>query len=224
LARDLVGMGLDAIVANGTPALTAVRQLTTSIPVVFVIVADPVGAGHVQSLSYPGGNVTGFSTLEPQYTTDLRAIELWGAVQADGSRRLAGDEEPPAVGGLVVGREESFSQQIKAEPEDGLGTAFVGLDDDRPVFRLPLAGCVGERKGHGQHSEKLANPVGVNEVGILEIEAPRLGGREERFNLPPPPILSQGNLRIRVGGDHQQIPADQPRGGQFQRRSKRAVA
>ena len=38
LARDLVVMGPDAIVANGTPALTAVRQLTTSIPVVFVIV------------------------------------------------------------------------------------------------------------------------------------------------------------------------------------------
>jgi putative ABC transport system substrate-binding protein len=56
MARDLVGMGLDVIVVNGTPALTAVRQLTTSIPVVFVIVADPVGAGHVQSLSHPGGN------------------------------------------------------------------------------------------------------------------------------------------------------------------------
>ena len=66
LARDLVGMRLDAIVTNGTPALTAVRQLTTSIPVVFVIVADPVGAGHVQSRSHPGGNVTGFSTFEPE--------------------------------------------------------------------------------------------------------------------------------------------------------------
>jgi ABC-type uncharacterized transport system substrate-binding protein len=65
MARDLVGMGLDVIVVNGTPALTAVRQLTSTIPVVFVIVADPVGAGHVQSLSRPGGNVTGFSTFEP---------------------------------------------------------------------------------------------------------------------------------------------------------------
>src|SRR4051794_37936174 len=46
-----------------------------------------------------------------RYTTLLRAIELWGAVQADGPRRLAGDEEPPPVDGLVVGREEDFSQQ-----------------------------------------------------------------------------------------------------------------
>src|ERR671920_2250786 len=108
----------------------------------------------------------------------LRAIELWGAVQADGPLRLDGDEEPPAVDGFVVGREENFSQQIKADPADRLSAAFVGLDNDRPVFRLPLAGRVGERKGHGQHGEKLADPVGVNEVGILEVEAARLSGRK----------------------------------------------
>ena len=126
--------------------------------------------------------------------------------------------------GLIGCCEEDFSQQIKADPEDGLSSAFVGLDNDRPVFRLPFTGRVGERKDHGQHGEKSANPIGVDEVGVLEIEAPRLGGREERLDLSPPPVVGQGNLRIRVGGDHQQIPADQPRGGQFQRRSKRAVA
>src|SRR3954451_13016474 len=97
-----------------------------------------------------------------RYTTLLRAIELWGAVQADGPGRLAGDEELPPVNGLVVCREESFSQQIKANPEDRLSSAFMGLDDNRPVFRLPFTGRMGERKGHGQHSEKLADPVGVN--------------------------------------------------------------
>ena len=59
--------------------------------------------------------------------------------------------------GFVVGREENFSQQIKAEPEDGLGAAVVGLEDDRPMFRLPFTGRVGERKGHGQHGEKFAD-------------------------------------------------------------------
>src|SRR3954464_4796022 len=159
-----------------------------------------------------------------RYTTLLRAIELWRSVQADGRRQLAGDEEPPPVDGLVVGREEDFSQQIKADPEDRLSTAFVGLDDDGPVFRLPFASRVGERKGHGQHGEKFADPVGVNEVGVLEIEAPRLGGREERLDLPPTPIVGQGDLRIGVGGNHQQIPADQPRRSQFQWRSERTVA
>src|SRR4051794_27332415 len=53
-------------------------------------------------------------TPGPRYTTHLRAIELWRFVQADGPRQLAGDEELPPVGGLVVCREEDFSQQIKA--------------------------------------------------------------------------------------------------------------
>src|SRR3954469_18680353 len=106
----------------------------------------------------------------------LRAIELWGAVQADEPGRLAGDEEPPPGDGLAVCREEDFSQQIKADPEDRLSAAFVGLEEEGPVVRLPFTGRVGERKGHGQHSEKLADPVGVNEVGILEVEAARLSG------------------------------------------------
>ena len=98
------------------------------------------------------------------------------------------------MNGLAVCREEDLSQQIKANPEDRLSTAFVGLDDDGPVFRLPFTGRVGERKGHGQHSEKLADPVGVNEVGVLDIEAPRLGGRKKCFDLPPTPVMGQGDL------------------------------
>ena len=159
-----------------------------------------------------------------RYTTLLRAIELWGAVRADGPGRLAGDEEPPPVDGLVVCRKQDLSQKIKADPEDRLSTAFVGLDDDRPMFRLPFASRVGERKGYGQHSEKLADPVGVNEVGILEIEAARLGSREERFDLPPPSVMGQGALWIRVGGDYKQVSADQTHRSQFERRSKQAVA
>src|SRR3954452_18968511 len=162
--------------------------------------------------------------LVGRYTTLLRAIELWGAVQADGPGRLAGDEELPPVNGLVVCREESFSQQIKANPEDRLSTAFVGLDDDGPVFRLPFTGRVGERKGTANTARSLADPVGVNHVGILEIEAPRLGGRKKRFDLPPPPVMGQGALGIGVGGDYKQVSADQPRRSPFQCRSKRAVA
>jgi len=65
-ARELVEQAPDVIVANGTPAVAAVRQLTKSIPIVFVVVVDPVGAGFVESLSRPGDNITGFSTFEPQ--------------------------------------------------------------------------------------------------------------------------------------------------------------
>jgi putative tryptophan/tyrosine transport system substrate-binding protein len=65
-AKTHVARGVDVIVVNGTPGMDAVRALTTSIPVVFVVVSNPVGAGYVPSLSRPGGSVTGFSAFEPE--------------------------------------------------------------------------------------------------------------------------------------------------------------
>src|SRR5436305_4910876 len=61
-AAELVRLAPEVIVANGTPALSALYQATRTIPVVFVVVVDPVGAGYVDSLARPGGNITGFST------------------------------------------------------------------------------------------------------------------------------------------------------------------
>jgi putative tryptophan/tyrosine transport system substrate-binding protein len=64
-AKELVELKPDILVANTTPALAAARQATTSIPMVFVAIADPVAQGFVQSLARPGGNITGFAAEEP---------------------------------------------------------------------------------------------------------------------------------------------------------------
>ena len=58
---ELVALKPDVILANGTSTLGRCYNLST-IPIVFVQVTDPVGAGHVESLAKPGGNATGFST------------------------------------------------------------------------------------------------------------------------------------------------------------------
>ncbi len=63
---ELVAQAPDIILANGTIALSALQKVTRDIPIVFVVVTDPVGAGFVQSLARPGGNITGFSTFEPE--------------------------------------------------------------------------------------------------------------------------------------------------------------
>src|SRR5262245_22034552 len=59
-ATELVSLAPDAILASTAPALVALRRQTRTIPVVFVVVPDPVGQGFVQSLARPGGNITGF--------------------------------------------------------------------------------------------------------------------------------------------------------------------
>jgi ABC-type uncharacterized transport system substrate-binding protein len=63
-AAELVALAPDVILATGTPVMEALQQATRSVPVVFVTVIDPVGAGFVESLARPGGNVTGFTLFE----------------------------------------------------------------------------------------------------------------------------------------------------------------
>jgi putative ABC transport system substrate-binding protein len=89
-ARELVGLAPEVIVANGTPAVSALHQ-QTSIPVVFVVVVDPVGAGFVQSLARPGGTITGFSSFEPEIGG--KWLELLKEI-APALRRVAGILDP----------------------------------------------------------------------------------------------------------------------------------
>ena len=65
LAKELLDWRPDILVVNSTPSLVAARQATSTIPIVFVAVADPVAQGFVQSLARPGGNITGFGAEEP---------------------------------------------------------------------------------------------------------------------------------------------------------------
>jgi putative tryptophan/tyrosine transport system substrate-binding protein len=63
-AKELVGWQCDVIVAQSTPGVTALLKETHTVPIVFVVVVDPVGSGFVQSFARPGGNVTGFQNFE----------------------------------------------------------------------------------------------------------------------------------------------------------------
>ena len=65
-AAELVAAQPDVIMANSTPVIAALKRATATIPIVFAVVADPVGDGFVASLSRPGGNITGFSSFDPE--------------------------------------------------------------------------------------------------------------------------------------------------------------
>src|SRR5262245_56206277 len=63
-AAELVAVAPDVIVGANSDAAIALREVTRTLPIVFVNVSDPVGAGYVASLARPGGNVTGFTFVE----------------------------------------------------------------------------------------------------------------------------------------------------------------
>jgi putative ABC transport system substrate-binding protein len=64
-AGELIPSAPDAIVVNSNPGVAALKRQTQTIPIVFVLVGDPVGSAFVESLARPGGNITGFMHFEP---------------------------------------------------------------------------------------------------------------------------------------------------------------
>jgi len=85
IATEFVNSNVDVIVTGGN-AVSAVRQATSTIPIVFALAVDPVGSGFVNSLSRPGGNVTGLSLQGPDLAA--KRLELLREL-APGRRRLA---------------------------------------------------------------------------------------------------------------------------------------
>jgi len=67
-AAELLTLTPDIILASTTPLATAAKQLAPTVPIVFVLVADPVGSGIVDSLAQPGGNITGFTLFDYSFS------------------------------------------------------------------------------------------------------------------------------------------------------------
>jgi putative ABC transport system substrate-binding protein len=85
-AKELVSLQPDVILTNSTPVTAAVKRQTSTIPIVFAVVADPVGSGFVASLSRPEGNVTGFGSLEGSMAS--KWLELLTAVAPNVKRAI----------------------------------------------------------------------------------------------------------------------------------------
>jgi putative ABC transport system substrate-binding protein len=98
LARELVAMPVDVIVTLGTPATVAARDATSSVPIVFIGVGDPVGSGFAASLAHPGGNLTGLSFVGPELAA--KNLELLKQAAPEVSRvavLVPGDGTQPLV-------------------------------------------------------------------------------------------------------------------------------
>jgi putative tryptophan/tyrosine transport system substrate-binding protein len=85
-AAELVSLAPDVIFVIGAGSLVPLQQATRTVPIVFALVSDPVGAGFVESLARPGGNVTGFGFFE--FSTGGKWVELLKEM-APGVTRMA---------------------------------------------------------------------------------------------------------------------------------------
>jgi putative ABC transport system substrate-binding protein len=138
----------DVILGQGSSITSALQQATTTVPVVFVNVADPVGAGFVDSLSRPGGNITGFMNFE--YGISGKWLELLKEIVPRMSRAGVLRDPTIASGSGQLGAIQSVAPGLgvelypinvrdPAEIERGI-TGFVrSTDDGLIVTASPLA-------------------------------------------------------------------------------------
>jgi putative tryptophan/tyrosine transport system substrate-binding protein len=118
-AKELIALKPDVILAQGTPVTAALKRETRSIPIVFVVVNDPVGEGFVAGLPHPGGNITGFLTSESAITGKM--LELLGEI-APGLKRAAILFNPDTApgGGTYYSRDfEAAAHSSKLDPIAG---------------------------------------------------------------------------------------------------------
>jgi putative ABC transport system substrate-binding protein len=117
LAKDLVQLlQPDVILAGATPAAAALQRETRTIPIVFAVVSDPVGAGFVTSLARPGGNITGFINIEA--AMGGKWVELLKEV-APRLRRVVimfNPDTAPGGGSYFQGSFEAAARSLAVEP------------------------------------------------------------------------------------------------------------
>ena len=118
-AAELVALTPDAIIATANPAVAALQQATPTIPIVFVQTADPVGAGFVENLARPGGNITGFTPFE--FATSAKWLELLKEVAPTVTRAavLRDATNPGAIGQMAAIQSVAPSLGIELHPIGG---------------------------------------------------------------------------------------------------------
>jgi putative ABC transport system substrate-binding protein len=116
LAKELVDLQPDAILAGSTPATALVQRMTRRIPIIFAAVADPVGDGFVASLARPGGNLTGF--IHAEGSMGGKWLELLVGI-APGIKRAAilfNPDTAPDHGSYFLPSFEQACRSLKIEP------------------------------------------------------------------------------------------------------------
>jgi len=115
-AKELVTLQPDVILVDSTPQTAALQRETSTIPIVFVVVSDPIGSGFVTGLPRPGGNMTGFSNQDP--SMGGKWVELLREIAPNLSRVVAmfNPETAPFVRSYYLPPFEAAARSLKMEP------------------------------------------------------------------------------------------------------------
>src|SRR5262245_29666015 len=112
-AANLAEQAPDVILANSSAAVSSLLQVTRTIPIVFAAVADPVGAGYVESLARPGGNATGFTAQE--YSSAGKWLELVKEISPRVTRVAVLRDSTIAAGPGFFGVLQAFAPSLGLE-------------------------------------------------------------------------------------------------------------
>jgi putative ABC transport system substrate-binding protein len=130
-AAELVALAPDVILASSSPAIMSLQQLTRTVPIVFVNIVDPVGAGFVESLARPGGNATGFVLYE--YGMSAKWLELLKEIVPP--LKLAAVLRDPAIASGAG----QYAVIQAAAPSLGVELRTVGVRDAGEIERAITA-------------------------------------------------------------------------------------
>ena len=190
-AKELVALQPDVILSDSTPVTAALKQEMPTIPIVFAVVADPVGSGFVASLSHPGGNITGFSSVEASIAS--KWLELLTGIAPDLKRAtmIFNPETAPYTRSYVLPFFEAAARSLKIE----LVAAPVHGDAEIETVITAL--------GHEPGSGLLGMPdnfVEVHRALIISLAA--------RSNVPAvyqTPVIARDGGLLSYGADFQDI-------------------
>jgi len=126
-AMELVALAPDVILANSSIAVASLQQVTGTVPIVFAGVADPVGAGYVDSLARPGGNTSGFTIFE--YSISGKWLELLREI-APGVTQVAVLRDPSMAAGPA-----QFAAVQAVAPSLGVELRPVDVRDGNEIER-----------------------------------------------------------------------------------------
>jgi putative ABC transport system substrate-binding protein len=138
-AAELVAQTPDVIMCEGSPSTSALLQATSTVPIVFTAVVDPVGAGFVDSLSRPGGNVTGFMLFE--YGLSGKWLELLKEIAPNVTRAVVLRDPAIAAGA------GQFAVIQTVAPSAGVEVSAINVRDPAEIERRIAAAAQTSNNG-----------------------------------------------------------------------------